>query len=103
MAKFELKIYDPKTGDVERTVKTAFLPVGLYVRFQKFAEKWGDYDDDSAKFFDEIKAPFLELFQDMTAEEFESKTDTNEVIRLWRKILTKATDLTDEENDSKNA
>lgn len=104
MAKFELTIYDNKTGEKARTEQRAFMPVDLYIRFQAFAEKTTtDKFKTDKEFFDELKPLCLELFPNMTEEEYKNQTDIAEVLVLFSKVIDKSTDIGDEDSDnSKN-
>lgn len=101
MAKFELSIFNAKTGEVEKTYKRAFMPVDLYVRFQAFSEKvTSDKFKSDADFFAAMKDLFLELFPEMTADEYLKNTDVAEVLALFGKVINKSTEL--DAGDSKN-
>lgn len=101
MAKFELPIYDVKTGEVVKTVQRSFMPVNLYIRFQKLAEKVGsDKVKSDAEMFNLIQDLFIETFPDLTIEEYQNQTDIAQVLKLWADIINKSTQF---EGDSKNA
>lgn len=101
MAKFELPIYDVQTGDVEKTVKRNFMPVSLYIRFQKLAEKIGaDKVKSDEAMFDLLQDLFLETFPELTKDEYRNQTDIAEVLQMWAAILDKSTKIA--EGDSKN-
>lgn len=102
MAKFELPIYDAKTGEVVKTHKRGFMPVGLYIRFQQLAEKVGEEKFKSDKdMFEALQELFLETFPEMTSDEYLNQTDIAEVLRLFAKIINKSAEFA--EGDSKNA
>lgn len=101
MAKFELPIYDPQTGEVVKTHKRNFMPVNLYIRFQKLAEKIGaDKVKSDEEMFRALQELFLETFPDMTKEEYLNQTDIAEVLVVWANVLNKSTELAS--GDSKN-
>ena len=101
MAKFELPIYDAKTGDVFKTVKRNFMPSGLFIRFQKVAEKIsGDTVKSDEEMFNMLEDLFLEMFPDLTKEEYRNQTDIAEILMLWAAVLNKSTQIAD--GDSKN-
>ncbi len=101
MAKFELPIYDAKSGEVCKTHQRNFMPVSLYIRFQKLAEKIGaDKVKSDKEMFDALEELFLETFPAMTKEEYQNQTDIAEVLQMWAAILEKSTKIA--EGDSKN-
>lgn len=101
MAKFELPIYDTRTGEIVKTHKRNFMPVNLYIRFQAFAEKLGaDKVKSDKDMFFALKELFLETFPDLTAEEYLNQTDIAEVLVMLRDILEKSTQIAS--GDSKN-
>ena len=101
MAKFELPIYDARTGEICKTVKRNFMPSGLYIRFQKVAEKIsGDSVKSDEEMFDMLEDLFLEMFRDLTKEEYQKQTDIAEILMLWAAVLNKSTQIA--EGDSKN-
>lgn len=102
MAKFELPIYDITTGEVVYTHKRNFMPVGLYIRFQEFAEKTTSEKFKSDKdFFKALQPLFLETFPDLTEDEYLNQTDIAQVLIMFRDILDKSTEISDGGN-SKN-
>ncbi len=101
MAKFELPIYDAMTGEIVKTHQRNFMPVNLYIRFQKLAEKIGaDKVKTDKELFDSLEELFLETFPAMTKEEYQTQTDIAEVLTMWAAILEKSTKIA--EGDSKN-
>lgn len=104
MAKFELKIYDPQTGEVEKIIKRGFMPLDIYVRFQKLAERAEkeQYKSDEEMFV-ALREPILELFPELTTADYGKKVDIAEVLALWKKILDKASEMADGDESSKNA
>ena len=102
MAKFELRVYNTQNGEVEKTVKRGFMPLAIYVRFQKLAEKAASdkYKSDEAM-YEDLREPVLDLFPELTAEEYRNNVDIAEVLQLWKRILDKSSEISDE--DSKNA
>lgn len=101
MAKFELPIYDAMTGEIVKTHQRNFMPVNLYIRFQKLAEKIGaDKVKTDKELFDSLEELFLETFPSMTKEEYQTQTDIAEVLTMWAAILEKSTKIA--EGDSKN-
>lgn len=104
MAKFELSVYDVATGEVAKTHKRNFMPVDLYIRFQKFSEKVTSMKfKTDIDFFVELKDLILEVFPDMTADEYLKQTDVAEVVKMFGDILTKATEFTAGDSKTKNA
>ena len=101
MAKFELSVYDSKTGEVAKTYKRNFMPVSLYIQFQKLAEKLSaNKVKTDAEMFQELKELFRETFPDLTEEEYQDQTDIAEVLIMFRDILDKSTQISS--GDSKN-
>lgn len=101
MAKFELPIYDAMTGEIVKTHQRNFMPVNLYIRFQKLAEKIGaDKVKTDKELFDSLEELFLETFPSMTKEEYQTQTDIAEILTMWAAILEKSTKIA--EGDSKN-
>ena len=101
MAKFELPIYDATSGEVCKTHQRNFMPVNLYIRFQKLAEKIGaDKVKSDKEMFDALEELFLETFPALTKEEYQNQTDIAEVLQMWAAILEKSTKIA--EGDSKN-
>jgi len=104
MAKFELPIYDVKTGEVVKTYQRNFMPVSLYIRFQKLSEKIVK-DSEKMKSDEElfmlIKDLFLETFSELTEEEYMNNTDVAGVLKTWHEIMSKSATI--ESKSSKNA
>lgn len=101
MAKFELSIYDAMTGEVAKVHKRNFMPVNLYIRFQKLAEKIGaDKVKSDEEMFRALQDLFLETFPELTKEEYQNQTDIAEVLKMWAAILQKSTEFAGD--DSKN-
>ena len=102
MAKFELPIHDLKTGEVAKTYQRGFMPVDLYVRFQKLAEKMIEekYKSDE-EMFNDFEDLFVELFPDLTREEYKKCTDVAEVLQVWDAAINKSTQI-ESGNSSKN-
>lgn len=100
MAKFELSIYNTKTGEVEKTYQRNFMPVSLFIKFQKFSEEVTANKIESDEiFYKKLKNLFTELFPDLTDSEYQNQTDAAEVIALFNFVLKKSTTLGD---NSKN-
>ena len=71
MAKFELPIYDEKTGEIAKTYKRDFMPTGLYIRFLKLSEKLvGSELKTDAELFELLKDLMCETFSEMTEDEY---------------------------------
>ena len=101
MAKFELPIYDAQTGEIVKTHTRNFMPVNLYIRFQKLAEKIGaDKVKSDEEMFCALQELFLELFPEMTKDEYLNQTDIAEVLIIWANVLQKSTQI--DSGDSKN-
>ena len=102
MAKYELPIHDPKTGEVTKTYQRNFMPVDLYIRFQKIGEKLADNkvknDEEVFKAFEEL---YVELFPELTKEEYRANTDVAEVLQVWNAVINKSTEI-ESGNSSKN-
>lgn len=102
MAKFELPIYNTKTGEIEKMVKRNFMPVNLYIRFQKLAEKTsGNKVKNDEEMFLLLQDLFLETFPEMTKDEYLNQTDIAQILNMWASIINKSTELSD--GNSKNA
>ena len=101
MAKFELPIYDAKSGEIIKTHKRDFMPVSLYIRFQKLSEKViADKVKSDEEMFLALQDLFVETFPEMTVDEYLNQTDVANVLTMWRNILDKSTELSD--GNSKN-
>lgn len=101
MAKFELSIYDTETGEIAKKHKRGFMPVNLYIRFQKLAEKLAaEKIKSDEEMFKALQPLFLETFPAMTEEEYQNQVDLAEVLRMFAAILNKSTEFA--EGDSKN-
>ena len=101
MAKFELPIYDATSGEVVKTHQRNFMPVNLYIRFQKLAEKLGsDKVKSDQEMFNLLEELFIETFPNLTKEEYQNQTDIAEVLLIWKAVLEKSTQIA--EGDSKN-
>lgn len=98
MAKFELNVYD-KDENVIKTHKRNKCTVELFLRFQQYSEKvTGGKVKNDVDFFENVKSLFLEMFPNLTAEEYNNNTDVAEVIALFNDIITKATTFTQAKN-----
>lgn len=101
MAKFELPIYDEKSGKVEKTHKRDFISVSLFLKYQKLNEELlSNKITEDKEFLNAIKELFLETFAGLTDEEYSKKTDVAQVIYLFNSIVTKATKF--QSGNSKN-
>lgn len=101
MAKFELPIYNSVTGDVDKTVTRNFMPVNLYIRYQKLAEKvGGDKVKTDEEMFLLLQDLFLETFPELTKDEYLNNTDIAQVLQTWANIINKSTEISD--GNSKN-
>lgn len=101
MAKFELPIYDLKSGKIEKTYKRDFISVSLFLKYQKLNEELlHDKVTDDDVFLKRIKDLFLETFSDLSEVEFENQTDVGQVIMLFNSVVAKATKF--ESGNSKN-
>ena len=102
MAKFELHVYNMKTEEVEKVHKRNFVPVNLYIQYQKLAEKLAqDKVKSDAEMFAALKGLFLETFPELTEDEYMNKTDIAEVLLMFRDLIGKSTEISS--GDSKNA
>lgn len=101
MAKFELPVYDTQTGEVTKTVKRDFMPVGLYIRFQQLSEKLvKDEIKSDADMFKALEDLFVETFPELTEKEYSECLDTAQVLVMFRDIIEKSTKLSS--GNSKN-
>lgn len=101
MAKFELPIHDQKTGEVAKIHQRNFMPVTLYVKFQKLAEKLaGDKVKSDEEMFMLFEDLFIELFPELTKEEYQTGADVAEVLQVWNVVINKSTEI--ECGNSKN-
>lgn len=101
MAKFELSVYDNQTGEIAKTVKRDFMPVGLYIRFQQLSEKLiKDEIKSDVDMFNSLKDLFLETFSDLTEKEYLECLDIAQVLVMFRDIIEKSTQLSS--GNSKN-
>ena len=102
MAKFELKIHDTQTGEIVKTHKSGFVPVGLYIKFQQLSEKIiKDKVGSDAEMFELLKDLFREMFPELSSDEYDNQTDVAEILMMFREILDKSTQILP--GDSKNA
>ena len=101
MAKFELPIFNAATGEREKMVKRVFMPVNLYVRFQQFAEGLDvEKTKSDEEMFLALKPLFLEMFPEMTEEEYLNQVDIADVIFMLNDILEKSSRI--KSGNSKN-
>ena len=102
MAKFELPIYNAITGELEKTHKRNFMPVSLYIRFQEYAEKVEKNQDKMSEkqFFVDLKKLYLEMFPELTSEEYDNQTDVAKNMILFQYVLDVAKQI--QGGDSKN-
>lgn len=101
MAKFELSIYDMTTEDVVKVYKRNLMPVSLYIKFQELSEKIiANKVESDAEMFYALQDLFLEVFPEMTKEEYLNQTDTAEVLNMYRTIIDKSTQISS--GNSKN-
>lgn len=98
MAKFELSIYD-NNDTVVKTHKRNKCTVETFLKFQQYSEKvTGEKVKNDVEFFDGLKDLFCELFPDLTEKEYKNNTDVAEVILLFNKVVTKATQFEQAKN-----
>lgn len=94
MAKFELNIYDNDTEKVIKTFQRNKIPVGLFLKYQEFAEKLtSEKLENDYEMFTALKGLFLETFPALTADEYMNNTDTAEVLMMFNDVLRKATQI----------
>lgn len=94
MAKFELSVYDMKTEKVVKTLQRNKIPVNLYIRFQELSESLTKQKiTKDAEMFAALKELFVETFPELTADEYMSSVDVGEVLRMFRDIITKASQV----------
>ena len=92
MAKFELKIYDMKTEEVEKTYSRNKIPVNLFLKYQELSEKLvSEKIENDIDMFNAIKGLFMETFDGLTENEYNDQTDVSEVLIEFRNLLKKAT------------
>ena len=92
MAKFELKIYDMKTEEVEKTYSRNKIPVNLFLKYQELSEKLvSEKIEKDIDMFNAIKGLFMETFDGLTEKEYNEQTDVSEVLIEFRNLLKKAT------------
>ena len=101
MAKYELNIYNMETEEVEKTYKRNILPINLYLKFQNYSEKiLSEQLKNDAELYSGLCELFVELFPELTAAEYNGKTDPAEVLVVYKNILEKATTFTPSEKNS---
>lgn len=94
MAKFELSVYDMKTEKVVKTLQRNKIPVNLYIRFQELSESLTKQKiTKDAEMFAALKELFVETFPELTADEYMSSVDVGEVLRMFRDIIAKASQV----------
>lgn len=92
MAKFELKIYNMKTEEVEKTYSRNKIPVNLFLAYQELSEKLvSEKIEKDIDMFKAIKGLFMETFDGLTEKEYNEQTDVSEVLIEFRNLLKKAT------------
>lgn len=92
MAKFELKIYNMKTEEVEKTYSRNKIPVNLFLAYQELSEKLvSEKIENDIDMFKAIKGLFMETFDGLTEKEYNEQTDVSEVLIAFRNLLKKAT------------
>lgn len=92
MAKFELKIYNMKTEEVEKTYSRNKIPVNLFLKYQELSEKLvSEKIEKDIDMFKAIKGLFMETFDGLTEKEYNEQTDVSEVLIEFRNLLKKAT------------
>lgn len=95
MAKFELRVFNAETGEVEKTLQRDFMPVSLFLKFQQFSESLtGGKMENDAAMFTALKDLYTEMFPSLTSNEYLNNTDTAEVLSLFKYVLVKATQIT---------
>ena len=98
MAKFELSIYD-ENDKVIKTFQRNKCPIDLFLKFQQYSEKvTGDKVKNDTEFYAGLKDLFIEFFPAMNEKEYTNNVDVAEIIILFNKIITKATQFTNEKN-----
>lgn len=94
MAKFELSVYDMKTEKVVKTLQRNKIPVNLYIRFQELSESLTKQKiTKDAEMFAALKDLFVETFPELTADEYMNGVDVGEVLRMFRDIIAKASQV----------
>lgn len=102
MAKFELHTYNMETEEVEKTLQRNIMPISLYIKFQQYSEKvLSEKVKDDSELYAGLCDLFVELFPEMTKDEYNTKTDPGEVLVVFKNILDKATKF--EPGNAKNA
>lgn len=92
MAKFELKIYDMKTEEVEKTYSRNKIPVNLFLAYQELSEKLvSEKIEKDIDMFKALKGLFMETFDGLTDNEYDEQVDVAEVLITFRNIIKKAT------------
>lgn len=91
MAKFELKIYEMKTEEVEKTYSRNKIPVNLFLKYQELSEKLvSEKIENDIDMFKAIKGLFMETFDGLTDNEYDEQVDVAEVLITFRNIIKKA-------------
>ena len=94
MAKFELSVYDMATEKVVKTLQRNKIPVNLYIRFQELSESLTKQKiTKDAEMFAALKELFVETFTELTADEYMNCVDVGEVLRMFRDIIAKASQV----------
>lgn len=94
MAKFELSVYDMTTEKVIKTLQRNKIPVNLYIRFQELSESLTKQKiTKDAEMFAALKDLFVETFPELTADEYMNGVDVGEVLRMFRDIIAKASQV----------
>lgn len=92
MAKFELPIYDEKSGKQIKLCKRDFMSVSLFLKYQKLNEELlSNKITDDKQFLDAVKELFLDTFTEMTEQEYLNGTDVGQVIYVFNSVVQKAT------------
>ena len=91
MGKIELNIYNNETGELQKTYQRQFIPVKLFLRFQKIAEKIiADKIENNEAVYKSLEPLFLEAFPSLTSAEYYGNVDVAEVLRVFNHIVTES-------------
>ena len=94
MAKFELSVYDMRTEKVAKTLQRNKIPVNLYIRFQELSESLTKQKiTKDADMFAALRDLFVETFPELTSDEYMNCVDVGEVLRMFRDIIAKASQV----------
>lgn len=94
MAKYEINVYNEKTGEIEKTLTRNFMPSSLFIEYQRFSEKiLADEFKTGEELISALKPLMLATFPELTEKDFDAKTDASEIYAIYAKVVKKTFSL----------